>query len=694
MIIDMLRTIFASVLLLFAATAAAPRFSLEQILSYPFPMALVPSGDGQTIAYEINQRGHRSVWIARAPAFQPQRIADYSNDDGQSVSSLQLSHDGSRMVYTHGNSENPSLNVHQPAPHVWSIDTATGTQTDLGDGYAPALASDGSRVAFLRAGGVWSAPANGSAPAARLFYDAGHDRDLQWSPQSNALAFVSTRDDHAFIGVYHGDDKPLLFLAPSTGMDTEPRWSPDGTSIAFERTPGAGGAAPSPLLTPVVPWSIWIARASDGDTHRVWSSADTARASFPTQGGDPDLTWLGNDEVAFLSEADGWPHIYALRASGGAARRLTSGGYAVVSMIASRDGRSVIYVANTGERADDIDRWHLFRVDAQSGRISAITRGTGSQWWPVPLDGGRIAYGTATAQMPPLVAIADADGAHEHLVDTALIPSDFPTSSLVTPRDVTYHAPDGTLIHAQLFTTGGNHRQPAVVFVHGGPMRQMLLTWNPMDYYANSYAVDQYLVSRGFAVLSVNYRSGTDYGHDFHYAPRIAWTGASEYQDVLAGAKWLQAQPSIDRNRIGIWGGSWGGYLTALALARNSDVFKAGVDYSGVHDLMHDAVDYFHAFGEGADNVEMRPWLKLAWSSSPESAMSTWRSPVLLIQGDDDPDVDFHQTVDLAERLQARHIPHDVMVLPNEAHTFLRWDSWLRADTAAANFLIDHLDRE
>ncbi len=643
----MLQTIVASLLLLAAAPAAASRFSLEQILSYPFPMSLVPSGDGRTIAYQIDQRGARSVWIARAPDYRPQRIANYANDDGQAVSSLQLSRDGTRLVYTHGNTQNPSLDVRQPQPHVVSVDTTTGTQVDLGEGYASAVSADGTRVAFLRDAVVWSAPATGSAPAARLFYDAGRDRDVQWSPNGDALAFVSERGDHAFIGIYRSNARPLQFLAPSTGNDTEPRWSPDGGSIVFARTPGAGGAVASPLAMPVVPWSIWIARVSDGAAHRVWSSGDSSRASFPTQGGDVDLTWLGNDAIAFLSETDGWPHIYVVGAPGGTARRLTSGAYAVISMAASRDGHSLEYVANTGALAGDIDRWHLFRVDARSGRVSAITRGTGSQWWPLPLDGGEIAYATTTAQMPPLVAVANADGTRERLVDAALIPSDFPASSLVTPNDVTYHASDGRLIHAQLFARRSIRRRPAVVFVHGGPMRQMLLTWSPMSYYANSYAVDQYLVNRGFAVLSVNYRTGTDYGHDFHYAVRAGWTGASEYQDVLAGARWLQQQPSIDPNRIGIWGGSWGGYLTALALARNSDVFKAGVDYSGVHDLMHDAIAYFHAYGEGADNIDLRPWLKLAWNSSPEGALATWRSPVLLIQGDQDPDVEFHQTVDL-----------------------------------------------
>jgi dipeptidyl aminopeptidase/acylaminoacyl peptidase len=203
--------------------------------------------------------------------------------------------------------------------------------------------------------------------------------------------------------------------------------------------------------------------------------------------------------------------------------------------------------------------------------------------------------------------------------------------------------------------------------------------------------VNQYLVSRGYTVLSVNYRSGVGYGHDFHYAVRTGWTGASEYQDVLAGARWLQQQSFVDPKHIGIWGGSWGGYLTALALARNSFVFKAGVDYSGVHDLMHDAIDYFASGAEGSAPVDLKPWLKLAWESSPVGSMKTWRSPVLLIQGDEDPDVSFHQLVDLVPRLQQYHVPYQLMVLPDEAHGFLRWDSWVRADTAAAQFFDRYL---
>jgi dipeptidyl aminopeptidase/acylaminoacyl peptidase len=669
---------------------AAAAFSLAQILSYPLPTALSTSADGHTIVYAINQQGKRSIWIARAPQYQPREIVSYASDDGQSVGSVHISADGSHVVYVHGNSENPSLGLKKPAPQVYAVDVATGARTLLGAGYGPAVSFDGTQVAFINESAVWAAPIDGHTAAKQLFYDQGKDSDLQWQPHGNALAFVSSRDDHSLIGVYRGADRPLQFLAPSVYNDMEGRWSPDGTRIAFARTPGDGGKPQNPLQRPVVPWSLMIARVADGSARPIWRSGRSERASFPTEGGDVDITWAGNDRLVFISEMDNWPHLYAIGSDAGAAKRLTSGNFAVTSFAVSRDGQSIFYSANTGKTAGDVDRRHLYRVGIANGATQTLSSGASSQWWPAMLADGRVVYVTATAQQPPMVALDDGNGAHARVLDGGLLPADFPVSQLVTPRDVTYRAPDGTVVHAQLFMPStGSGVVPAVIFVHGGPMRQMLLTWNESGYYSNAYAVDQYLVQRGLAVLSVNYRSGINYGHDFHYALRRGWTGASEYQDVLAGARWLQAQPQIDGAHIGIWGGSWGGYLTALALARNSDVFKAGVDFSGVHNLAHDAVWYFH--GEQSDTIDRKPWIKLGWESSPDASIAKWRSPVLLIQGDDDPDVSFHQLVDLVPRLEDYHVPYQLMVFPDEGHSFLRYNTWLRADTATAAFLLQHL---
>ncbi len=664
---------------------------MSQALSYPLPTTLTASLDGRSIAFAIDQQGRRSIWVATAPDFLPRNVVLFPDDEGQAISSVRLSPDGAYVVYVQGNPEDPTANVAQPHPAIWSIDLATGQQSLLGDGTSPAISPSGTRVAFEHDGEVWSVPINGSMLARPLFYDAGVDSDLQWSPDGHALAFVSSRVDHSFIGIYRDGLKHLIFAVPSAFNDVEPRWSPDGTHLAFIRMPGSGGRAPSPLREAIVPWSIWNADPLTGAGRVVWRSPRTARASFPTEGGDVDLTWAGTSRLIFVCEQDNWPHLYDVSAEGGAATRLTTGSYAVTGFAVAQDASSVIYSANVGSLRDDVDRWHLYRVDISTRRVSTLTSGTGSQWWPTVLADGKLAYVTATGRTPPLIALTDADARYTRIVDGDLLPRDFPSSALVTPTEVQYRAPDGLLIHAQLFRLPGLVRAPAVVFVHGGPMRQMLLTWNPIGYYDNSYAVNEYLASRGFAVLSVNYRSGVDYGHDFHYALRTGWTGAAEYQDVLAGARWLQRQRFVNPSRIGIWGGSWGGYLTALALARNSNVFKVGVDYSGVHDLMHDAMEYFHAYGEGALDVDMKPWLRLAWSSSPIASVSTWRSPVLLVQGDSDPEVSFHQLVDLVPRLEEHRVPFQLLVLPDEAHSFLRYASWLRSDEAAAAFFEKHL---
>jgi dipeptidyl aminopeptidase/acylaminoacyl peptidase len=220
----------------------------------------------------------------------------------------------------------------------------------------------------------------------------------------------------------------------------------------------------------------------------------------------------------------------------------------------------------------------------------------------------------------------------------------------------------------------------------------MLLGWHYMDYYSNAYAVNQYLASRGFVVLSVNYRLGIGYGWDFHHPPHAGPAGAAEYQDVLAGGRWLAARPEVDPKRVGIWGGSYGGLLTAMALAHNSDVFAAGADLHGVHDWTTEARDWYNPEWR-YERGDLDSARTVAWQSSPDAAVATWKSPVILIQGDDDRNVYFHETVDLARRLAAAGVRFEELVIPDEIHGFLRWHSWLRADSAATAFLEKELGR-
>jgi len=390
-----------------------------------------------------------------------------------------------------------------------------------------------------------------------------------------------------------------------------------------------------------------------------------------------------------MAYLDDWPHLYSVAVSGGAPVLLTPGAYMVEHVAESRDRRFMIYDANTGTKSGDDDRRHLFRVSVDHPGSLALTSGETLEWTPVSAAAERVAFVAAGPQAPPTVGIIGLDGAHRRSLAAATNP-EFPLDTLIAPKQVSFKAADGVLVHGQLFDSSGaksRGRKAGVIFVHGGPPRQMLLGWHYMDYYSNGYAVNQYLAAHGFVVLAVNYRLGIGYGREFHHPEHAGYAGAAEYQDVVAGAHFLQSLPDVDGMRIGIWGGSYGGYLTALALARNSDLFKAGVDLHGVHDwslLMDELTGKPVTRYEKGDREKA---LDVAWNSSPDARLDGWKSPVLLIQGDDDRNVQFQQTVDLARRLEERNLPFEELVLPNEIHGFLRHASWLRADEATARFL-------
>jgi dipeptidyl aminopeptidase/acylaminoacyl peptidase len=259
----------------------------------------------------------------------------------------------------------------------------------------------------------------------------------------------------------------------------------------------------------------------------------------------------------------------------------------------------------------------------------------------------------------------------------------------VKPQLVTFRAADGLLIHGQLFLPQGySGRRPALIFDHGGPVRQMLPGFHYMEAYTNLYESNQYFANHGFVVLSINYRSGIMYGHAFREAKHVGFRGAAEYQDVLAGARYLQQRPDVDANRLGIYGLSYGGYLTALALARNSDIFKTGVDYAGVHNW---ATSVDLDMGQSVGSVGTAQQRKIAYDASPIASIDTWRSPVFIEQGDDDRNVEFSQGVDLVARLRDRGVDVQTMVFPNETHENQVWGDMVRLYDAAAAYLIARL---
>jgi dipeptidyl aminopeptidase/acylaminoacyl peptidase len=680
----------------------AQGFSLEAVKSYPFPSAMTSSAQGSRIAWVFNEQGKRNVYVAEGPEFTPRRLTSYVQDDGQEISSLTISDDGNWVVYVRGGDhgsnwdDGVAVNVNSlptpPVVQIWSIPFAGGGPKALADADEPVISPKSDNVAFVKGGQIWAAPISGSAPGKALFQARGMNGSLAWSPDGTQLAFVCDRGDHSFVGVFTNAETPIRWLAPSFSRDRSPAWSPDGKQLAFVRTAGSGGEPDSLLQRIHAPWAVWTVDVASGAAKELWKAPKTLRGSIPATHGGLNLHWAAKDRITFLSSHDNWPHLYSIPALGGTPLLLTPGPFMAEHISLSHDGNWLLFSANTGPDKDDLNRRHVVRVPVDRAAMEVLTPGTGLEWTPaITGDGTTLALISATGQRPPLPSIMPFGKGTPRLLGQNLIPAEFPQSQLVTPKPVTFKSPDGMTIHAQLFEpAGGPGKKPAIIYVHGGPSRQMLLGWNYSDYYSNSYAINQHLVSMGFAVLSVNYRLGIGYGYDFHMAPGGGEDGASEYQDVKAAAVWLSQQPRIQADKIGIYGGSYGGYLTALALARDSKLFAAGVDIHGVHDwTARRASDKAPGRFEKAPDLELAG--KVGWASSPVSSVKGWTSPVLIIHGDDDRNVQFNQSTDLVQRLEKQKVPMETLVIVNDTHHWMKHINSLTVGKATASFFRQRL---
>jgi dipeptidyl aminopeptidase/acylaminoacyl peptidase len=672
-----------------AFSAAPARFTLEQVMSAPFPSDLTAAPKGGAVAWVLNQDGARNLWVADAPGYAGRSLTNYRDDDGQEIAQLTWTPDGRSIVFVRGGdfetgreNPNPASLPQGVEQAIWIAPISGGAPRRITEGSDPAVAPSGAQLAFLRKNEIWSVGLDDGAKPSQLIHAKGQASHLRWSPDGSQLAFVSTRNDHSFIAVYNVAAPSLTYLDPSVDRDSEPVWSLDGKQIAFIRIPASApffGAhrAASP------PWSIRIADAASGTGHELWHAANGPGSVFRGLDADSQLFWAAGDRIVFPWEKTGWLHLYSVSTHGDVPTPLNSPAeFEIENVSLSADRRAVLFSSNQ----NDTDRRHLWSVSVLGENLAELTPGDGIEWSPVQTaDGSAVAMLRSDARNPARASIKISSSGIRDLAPST-IPVDFPTSSLVVPQPVVLSAADGLRLHGQLFLpaeSNPNQQHPALVFFHGGSRRQMLLGWHYMDYYNNSYAMNQYLASLGYIVLAVNYRSGVGYGLDFREALNYGATGASEFNDVLGAGLYLRSRPDVDPKRIGLWGGSYGGYLTALGLARASDLFAAGVDFHGVHDWSYELT----SDGLTLDAATAR----LAFNSSPLASVSTWRSPVLLIHGDDDRNVPFHETVALVEALRKQNVQFQELIFPDEIHGFLTHKRWLQAYRAAADFFEKHL---
>ena len=686
-----------------AATAQQSALSIDSLMATPFPTDLVAAPAGGRIAWVSSNSGVHNILVAdptTAPAtagplagradLKWRQLTGYKADDGLWITDLNWTSDGKTIVYVRGDGANRQGESPNPAQlqdgteqAVFAIDVDGGTPKRLGLGNGPLPSPRGRRVAWVQRGQIWSADLSSAEAPARLVNARGNASQLAWSPDGSMLAFTSNRGTHSYIGVFTLATRELRYIDPSLDRDGNVAWSEDGTRIAWIRQ----GAAPrarmfSPRREVDEPWSLRVAEVKTGQTRQVWKGDAGYGSAFQGVVSDNQLYWAAGDRLVFPWEKDGWLHLYSTPVAGGKATLLTPGNFEVEYVTLAPDRKTIIYNSNQ----DDIDRRHVWTVavDGSSRPVRRFTKSNGSEWQASMTSDGNLVTLHADARMPPHVMLLWPDE-HGHGLLENMLPAGFDPNALVQPQAVTITATDGMPIPTQLFLPKdlkAGERRPALIFFHGGSRRQMLTTWHYNYYYRNAYAMNQWLASQGYIVMSVNYRSGIGYGLEFREALNYGASGGAEFNDVMGAGLYLKSRPDVDPSRIGLWGGSYGGYLTAMGLSRASDLFAAGVDFHGVHDW-NQGIRTFQPDYSVHDDPDFS---RRAFTSSPLSTVESWKSPVLLVHGDDDRNVSFIESINLIIELRKRKVEVEQLVLPDEVHDFLRHQNWVRGYKATAEF--------
>ncbi|MEO6537402.1 MAG: DPP IV N-terminal domain-containing protein, partial [Ferruginibacter sp.] len=564
-------------LLLVAANVCSAQ-TIENYLSAPFPTNLIASADGKTIAWVFNNKGSRNIYAAESPAFNASAITNYVGDDGMDVSDLQFTPDGKQILFVRGNAPNkkgepanPAFLQTSTARNIWIINKDGSQLRKIVEASYFKISPDGKTMAYTFGGQVWTLLLNDTTvKPAKLFQSRGTQAQLRWSPDGKMLAFVSDRDNHSFIGIYNFTTKSVAYAETSLDQDTYPAWSPDGKQLAYIRIPYINDLIPFVPVRKGNPWSIRMLDVETGVIKELWKASagkgSVLCTDIPTE--ENLLWWIANNQLLFPYEKDGWQHLYKLDVPTGTTKLLTPGDGEIENVTISADRKNIYYTSNI----NDINRRHIWKLSTADDNPEQLTKGNEIEWSPGITD-NRIVVLHSSATKPAWPGVINNGSVND--IAKEIFPKDFP-NTLVQPQLIKIRATDGQQAYGDLFLPAGNkagEKHPAIIFIHGGSRRQMILGFHYSQYYANAYALNQYFASKGYIVLSLNYRSGIGYGLDFREALNYGAAGASEVKDLIGAGEYLKSRADVDGSKIALWGGSYGGYLTAHGLSQAPDLF-------------------------------------------------------------------------------------------------------------------------
>ena len=429
-------------------------------------------------------------------------------------------------------------------------------------------------------------------------------------------------------------------------------WNDDGSAGLFT----AG--------TPDFKWRYLTSVGEAGSVQVLDALRDSAWVGGPCGG---CMGWLPDGRVWFASEASGYAQLYTVNRDGTGRTPLTTGEWEVTQAELSADRKW--FWLHTSEASPFVT--HFYRMSVTGGKREQITRGHGGHRVVVSPDGKRIADVFSQANVPPELFVADVTDANRVQLTTSTSEA-FREGSWIKPAIVTIRASDGVDVPARLYTPKDMGAQPngaAVIFVHGaGYMHNVHDYWSS---YSREYMFHHLLASKGYVVLDIDYRASAGYGRDWRTAI-YRWMGGRDLADNVDGSRWLQKEYGINPERIGLYGGSYGGFMTLMALFTAPKDFGAGAALRSVTDWSH----YNHGYTGGILNLPQDDTLAYR-RSSPIYFAEGLEDPLLMAHGMIDTNVHFQDIVRLTQRfIELGKTGWELAVYPVEDHGFVRPSSW------------------
>jgi dipeptidyl aminopeptidase/acylaminoacyl peptidase len=677
----------------------AGNLTIERLIDIKHPSSPVWSPDGRLVAFIWDRAGVQNVFVADAgaPAATPRALTSY---DAGGVGNLFWSKDGATLYFARGGDLwQVAPGGGEPKP-VWT--TKEGET-------AFSLSPDGTRVAFVRSVGP---PPLGQPTQNELWVRTLADlREVRlvsrmgsvsggiWSPDGKRLAFgaaqsVQRADAPAYSGakiLYSWVERSpnQLYVVPASGGKPSAiapgpdsvfgaRWI-DLSRLVFERQTDRDKRR-----------QILVADAASGTAQLVHEDVEEKFWSMPFDAGgapqpSPDGRW-----IAFLSDRDGWDQLYVMPAGGGAPVEITRGKFETWRPAWSPDGTRIAFDANEDGRPGD--RYlgiATLGSDPSKATVERITTGRGTDTAPLwSPDGRRLVYQHTDPQNSADLFLVDATASAKPARLGDSMPAGIDHAAFVEPEFVHYPGPDGQQVPAWLFVPRGLDRakkHPAIVWIHGDGINQNYDGWHVQRNYAVYYSFHQYLLEKGYVVLAPDYRGSIGYGRAWRDAVYMD-VGGNDARDAAKGGDYLKTLSYVDPDRIGVWGLSYGGFFTLLALTDRPTEFNCGIDVAGVADYRMYYTDPYHG-GWTVSRIgtpEENP--KVYDQASPIDHMDQLVRPLLVLHGTSDVNVPYLESVRLIDVLlkQGKGGLVEFMVYPGEFHYFTRahvlGDAWSRAE--------------